>query len=165
MNFLIWNSRGTGSRNFSNLVREISSFYAVDFFAILETRCSGNKAVDICSKLNFDNFEIVDAMGFKGGIWCCWSNKFRGIEVIAKNSQFIHLRIQKNTGEFWWLTIVYGSPIALNRRSLWHDLEQVASYSLGPWCLAGDFNSTLLASERSSLNNNNSADRDFCVFV
>ena len=55
MNFLIWNSRGTGSRNFSNLVREISSFYAVDFVAILETRCSGNKAVDICSKLNFDN--------------------------------------------------------------------------------------------------------------
>ena len=41
MNFLIWNSRGTGSRNFSNLVREISSFYAVDFFAILEIDVAG----------------------------------------------------------------------------------------------------------------------------
>lgn len=165
MNFLIWNSRGTGARNFPGLVREIASFYSIDFMAILETRCCGSKAVNICNKLGFVNYDIVDAMGFKGGIWCCWNNKFRDIEIVCKNSQFIHVRLQRDTGEYWELTIVYGSPNPSNRRILWHELEQMSSNIVGPWCLAGDFNATLLASERVSSSNGGFADRDFNLFV
>ena len=83
--FFVLEFKGTGACTFPNLFRELNSFYSLDFVAILETRCSGSKATSICSKLGFSHTVIVDADGYRGGIWCLWSNKFRSVEVSCTN--------------------------------------------------------------------------------
>ena len=165
MNCLIWNTRGTGSRNFPNLIRELTSFYHIDFIAILETRCSGNKALNICQKLGFHYFEIVDADGFRGGLWCLWSSRFHSIKVVSKHSQFIHLQMEDTRGQFWWFTVVYASPSPHIRRALWRDLSMVQVRSSEPWCIAGDFNATLAVDDRNSLNGVSMPDQEFISFI
>ena len=46
MNCITWNSRGTSSKGFPKLVRELVEKYEVDIFSILEPRCNGEKAVE-----------------------------------------------------------------------------------------------------------------------
>ncbi|XP_028806314.1 uncharacterized protein LOC114761155 [Neltuma alba] len=87
---------GSGSRTFPSLIRDLVSNHGLDFVALFETRCGGRKAHQIASQLGFRYFEIVDADGFKGGIWCCWSEKFKTVEVVETNQQFIHLRLENH---------------------------------------------------------------------
>ncbi|XP_028786509.1 uncharacterized protein LOC114742412 [Neltuma alba] len=154
--------QGTGSRSFPQLVRELTSFYSLDFVAILETRCSGAKAVDISKKLGFQFSEIVDAEGFSGGIWCLWSYKIRCVECVSKSPQFIHLKIETYADQVWWFTVVYASPVVAKRRPLWRELLALQCHVNGPWCVTGDFNATISASERSPAG---AIDRDFNSFV
>lgn len=119
MNFLLWNACSTGAHHFSNLVRQMSQFHGVDFIAIFETRCSGNKAIHTASKLGFQNMEIIDADGFKGGIWCVWSEKVGSVEIVVRHPQFMHVRIRSHDHRVWELTLIYASPNPLKHRELW----------------------------------------------
>ncbi|KAI9070746.1 hypothetical protein K1719_047292 [Acacia pycnantha] len=73
LNYILWNVRGAGARSFPSLIRGIAHSFGVDFVALFETRCSGSKAHRIANMMGFPNFKIIDADGFKGGIWCLWS--------------------------------------------------------------------------------------------
>ena len=163
MNLLIWNSRGTGSQSFPNLIHELRKFHCLDFVALLETRCSGDNAKRIINKLGFKHSAIVEADGFKGGIWCMWSDKLANLEVVEKNAQFIHFKVIDQKQLSWFMTIVYASPSPAKRRELWRDLIDVGSRVNLPWCLGGDFNATLLDTERKSKARcRKSFDREFC---
>ena len=74
MNCLFWNCRGTGSKTFTGLIRELCQRYHVDFLALLETCSSGPKARKVARQLGFKNQFVVDSMGFSVGIWICWKD-------------------------------------------------------------------------------------------
>lgn len=44
--------------------------------------------------------------------------------------------------------MVYGSPIPMNRNSLWSFLKRCSASMRGPWIVMGDFNAILSDSER-----------------
>ncbi|KAF7831789.1 putative ribonuclease H protein At1g65750 family [Senna tora] len=91
MNYIIWNSRGTGAKTFPGLVRDIKHRHDLDFLALVETRQSGDKACSIIKKFGFDGSERVDATGFMGGIWCLWRKDRTHIDVLFKHPQLIHI--------------------------------------------------------------------------
>ena len=70
------------------------------------------------------------------GVFKCFKNKT--------------IKVQSCRDQVWWLTIVYASPTTQLRRIPWRDLLQLIVNDSDPWCLAGDFNATLVVDERKS---------------
>ncbi|KAK4275212.1 hypothetical protein QN277_018336 [Acacia crassicarpa] len=166
MNFLIWNSRGTGARSFPALVRDLKSHYHLDFLAIVETRCAKESSVRRARQLGFPNMELIDCVGYSGGIWCFWDQTIVSISVLERHHQYIHLQVNGTSGCSWTLTVVYASPSCVPRRALWDNLSRLAQTVQGAWLLGGDFNGTLLHCERrSNASFRCSIDREFVRWV
>ncbi|KAI9092023.1 hypothetical protein K1719_027958 [Acacia pycnantha] len=160
MNYIFWNSRGTGAKAFPSLVRELTKKQNLDFLAILETRCGGEKARKIATSLGFDNFKVVDAQGYSGGLWVLWKNNNWKFEVLGTHDQFIYVTLDMENTIFF-ITAFYGSPNPVKCRVLWAALRDLSSLILGPWCIGGDFNSTLYMHDcRSSRGIGSCIDRD-----
>ncbi|KAI9113036.1 hypothetical protein K1719_015968 [Acacia pycnantha] len=135
-------------------------------FPTKQNKCGGDKAQCITEMMGFSNVKIVDADGFKGGIWCLWSDKFRQVDVLSSTNQFVHVRITNHLLQTWEMTLVYGSPNIVKRRViLWRDLMQLSLFVHVPWCLGGDINAILATDKRSSWGSSRCPDREFCKFV
>ncbi|KAF7812620.1 putative ribonuclease H protein At1g65750 family [Senna tora] len=63
MNYIIWNSRGIGSKSFPSLVRDLKRGHKVDFLVVLEPHQCGSNAVNFIRKFGFDEHDRVDASG------------------------------------------------------------------------------------------------------
>ncbi|KAF7831804.1 RNA-directed DNA polymerase [Senna tora] len=165
MNCIVWNFRGTGAKSFPGLIRDLKRRFHVDFLALVETRQEGFSAQRIMDKFGFDNREIVEAVGFSGGIWCLWRNVGSRIRVVQKHNQFIHFHILENRRS-WFLTVVYGSPHYAQRRELWSNLKDIGMSMVDPWCIIGDFNAFLFHHEKFGGSANGSRpDRHFLDMV
>ncbi|KAJ4835906.1 hypothetical protein Tsubulata_006169 [Turnera subulata] len=62
----------------------------------------------------------------------------------------MHMRVVDSNSSFLF-TVVYGSPKEAWRQYLWRNLEVLASSSIEPWLLAGDFNAIIASEERRNL--------------
>lgn len=69
MNLICWNCRGTASKGFVGLVKDMKREYSASFIALLETHSSGTVAKRIAKRIGFENQFIKDARGQAGGIW------------------------------------------------------------------------------------------------
>ncbi|KAL4374736.1 hypothetical protein AHAS_Ahas05G0211600 [Arachis hypogaea] len=93
----------------------------------METRISGDNARNAIRNLRFNHFIMEEAQGFAGGIWICWNNDNLKITKLESHSQYIHTKIEAPYKEKCYLTAVYASPQAQNRRSLWPLLQNIAN--------------------------------------
>jgi hypothetical protein len=91
MNCFIWNCRVAGGKYFSNIVRDCTKMYSIDFLVILEPRISGERANSVIESLGFDSKAKVDAIGYSGGIWCLWKFSSVNITIISSSLYAIHL--------------------------------------------------------------------------
>ncbi|KAF7841373.1 reverse transcriptase [Senna tora] len=135
------------SNSFPGLIKDLKRRHHLDFLAILEPRQSGTNDLKIIRKLGFDKYELVEATGFAGGIWCLWNSSKIQIEIIMKHSQFMHLLV-RDGNTHWFLTVVYGSPHYNARRELWDHLKLLQLQISLPWVLAGDFNAFMFSHEK-----------------
>src|ERR1044072_8801018 len=110
MNALCWNCRGTKSKGFRSLIRDISSMYSVSLLILVETQVSGTVADNIISNLGNDSYAKVDAVGRSGGIWCLWKSCDWQVLIMDTCNQAMNLKINWRGDEPWVLTAVYGSP-------------------------------------------------------
>lgn len=93
MNFMLWNLRGTGSKSFPSLVRDLKTHYKLDFLAILETRSDELKTEQQIQKLGFSKCDFTVAGGYSGGIWCLWEEVLMKVEVKEIHKQYMHFQI------------------------------------------------------------------------
>ena len=165
MNCLFWNCRGTGSKAFPGLIRELCQRYFVDFLALVETRSSGPKARKVARQLGFKNQFVVDSMGFSGGIWICWKDDIGKLSIIESSDQFIHVKVV-NDNFSCYITSIYASPNRMKRRLLWNRLVELKDDVRDAWCVGGDFNCVLYDNERrSNAQSSGQADKDFIKWV
>lgn len=148
MNYIIWNCRGAGKKNFANLIKDCARIHHLSFVAILEPRISGDRADKVINSPGFDGLVKFDPLGFSGGIWCCWMKSQISIHVAQVHQQFIHLHIDPRNNGGWFLTVVYAHPQERKRLALWEELQVIKNTMNGPWCVAGDFNSMVFESEK-----------------
>ncbi|WJX67493.1 hypothetical protein P8452_51955 [Trifolium repens] len=136
-----WNVRGAGSRSFPSMIRDFCSRHCIDVLIVLEPRISGPTVDKVILKLGFDHHVRVDATGFSGGIWLLWKDTGYDVVVVKSTKQILHIRFnQRNGGDCWELSCVYGSPRGTERVKLWDDLREIAYQISNPWLLMGDFN-------------------------
>nr|GMC73934.1 protein CASP-like [Ipomoea batatas] len=55
-------------------------------------------------------------VGFSGGIWILWNSSVN-VNVLNTHPQFVNLQVDDKRSHHWLLTVVYGSPNMLLRRS------------------------------------------------
>ncbi|XP_057444827.1 uncharacterized protein LOC130737074 [Lotus japonicus] len=145
---MCWNCRGTNSRGFPNLIRDLKRLHNMEALFLVETHSSGEKARKVAASLGFDSSEIVDGNGQAGGIWCLWDSNAVTIVKLFSSPQLLHLSIQRKNESVWFITAVYGKPHYMGRRELWSQILAIHDNMNDPWCLLGDFNATLHDHER-----------------
>ncbi|XP_057452371.1 uncharacterized protein LOC130744196 [Lotus japonicus] len=148
MNWLIWNCRGAGKKNFVSFVKDCTRIYNLGFVAILEPRIGNFRADQVIKRLGFECVVKADPVGYSGGIWCCWKPSVISIRVINVSRHCIHLHVDPNNQGGWFMSIIYAHPQESLRLSLWEELKSYKNQLQGPWCAAGDFNSISCESEK-----------------
>lgn len=106
--------------------------------ALLEPHMSGTHADKVCCKSGFDNWIIIEAVGFSGEIWLFWK-QIVDIESIVTHPQFVLFLVNHDTVK-WYLSVVYDSLNAQLKRKLWEELDHAILKIDGPWISLGDFN-------------------------
>ncbi|KAL0444647.1 UNVERIFIED_CONTAM: LINE-1 retrotransposable element O protein [Sesamum latifolium] len=84
-----------------------------------------------------------------GRIWLAWNAVEVGVEVLMVAEQFIHCRlVNKRTSSTCLIFVVYGECDPVRHRLLWGGLQSIsADINDVPWCVLGDFNTVIDASE------------------
>lgn len=147
---MIWSVQGAGSRSFVVALKELVSVNQPNVLTLVETHMGGEQALKIASILGYSGHTRVDAQGFRGGIWVYWKPELVSVEPILKHNQHITMDITRVFGQPWYFTAVYASPDPAKRKDLWSELKDFDSTHNKPWLIAGDFNDTRAAWERSS---------------
>lgn len=60
----------------------------------------------------------------------------------------MHLSVKRGAGDFWDISLIYGSLQRGSRGALWEDLKRIHNLVSGPWCAIGDFNVFLIRMRR-----------------
>ena len=90
---LFWNARGARSDDFFYAVANIVKINSVDILAICEPCVQIQKSRDSLLRIGFSDFEVVEAIGFSGGIWLLWNKSKVSVSIIDKNSQSISVKV------------------------------------------------------------------------
>ncbi|KAL1300646.1 uncharacterized protein LOC107613288 [Arachis ipaensis] len=122
----------------------------------METHISGQRGEAVWKKMGFDGHFIKEARGQSGGIWCLWDSSKWKVDILAHNSQMVHMKVKSGSSPYYFLTAIYGSPQRINRNYLWDDIRSIHNEINLPWCLIGDFNALLHDHERHDGSNSNS---------
>ena len=78
-----------------------------------------NRTEEVSTILGWNNWFVVEASGFKGGLALMWVNEL-DIEVLNSSNQIIHCKVKSESVNNKWLMIrVYGSPYAKDKTLLW----------------------------------------------
>ncbi|CAN1146793.1 Putative ribonuclease H protein At1g65750 [Linum perenne] len=86
-----WNCRGASHDNFFKAFKSYMKEYSPEVVILVEPKISGAKAEKVCSKLGFDEYCRVEAVGFSGGIWVLWHPSNVILKVIEMSNQILHL--------------------------------------------------------------------------
>lgn len=133
-NILIWNSWGVGGKSFVRLIMDMKKRYRFNFLELLEPRQKSEKAEMIAKRLSFKCMEVVQAVGFSGGIWCLWDEEL-DFSVTYKHQQVMHGVFNLGKPDAWDLSIVYGHPKQHLRRALWQQLRAIKEACANKWCI------------------------------
>ncbi|XP_034211169.1 uncharacterized protein LOC117624139 [Prunus dulcis] len=98
--------------------------------------------------LGFSNFEVVDPIGFSGGLWLLWNANKVKVEIIGTSDQTISAYVSWSGRSPWIFTGIYANPCSTKRAKLWEYLNFVANCHQMPWLIAGDFNDMLKTDEK-----------------
>lgn len=90
INICSWNYRGARTRTFPRLVKELRKNYGVQALIIIEPRVSSKRADTIVAKLGYDKSHRVEVVGFSGGIWILWKDRYVDFKINSSTSQIIH---------------------------------------------------------------------------
>ncbi|PKI63698.1 hypothetical protein CRG98_015888 [Punica granatum] len=126
MNILVWNCRGSGSREFCRSMMDLIHQHGPDIIIILtETRLSGDRAQQIAGTFPFYGFACAPTRGLLGGIWMLWRTERVQVDLLESTEQEIHAIIQVSSSSFsWLLSSIFASPRLKERKILWANLRK-----------------------------------------
>lgn len=163
MNFLARNCRGTTTRGFPTLIKDLKREYDASLFFLFETHVSGLQAQQQARHIGFSGSFLVDSRGQAGGIWCLWDAGSWRVEILESADQFVHSRVTWRGRFSWLITAVYASPRHNGRLQLWDELRCLTDTVDEPWVVLGDFNSIMAPHKRKG-GSSNFSDRNMISF-
>lgn len=151
MSYISWNCRGPGNprtvRALSDLIRDHKPI----FVFLIETISFSNKIEELRIKFGFDHCFSVDRIGRGGGLAILWKQVAQ-CQVEGYSNNHIDMVFMENNSASWRLSCYYGFPERSKRREAWRLIQRLANISDIPWCIWGDFNDLLFATDKKGLN-------------
>lgn len=148
MKHLSWNCRGLGNPRAVRHLRDLVKSHNPTLLFLSETLVKKDVIAELSSKLGFADFFAVDVVGRSGGLAVLWKSVLN-CRVIGSSANFVDVHILENSIPVWRLTCYYGLPDRERRHEAWEMLRQLARVDPLPWCIFGDFNDMLFASDKS----------------
>ncbi|KAL0289210.1 UNVERIFIED_CONTAM: hypothetical protein Sradi_7078300 [Sesamum radiatum] len=137
------------SDGFFNSVGQLVRDRGVQVLGILETRVRRGNVQLVRSGLLPGWRWFDDYSGPGSRIWLAWDELEVGVEILRVAAQIIHCRLlNKRTSTTCLMSVVYGECDTIRRRLLWAELVSISADMVDiPWCVLGDFNVVVDASE------------------
>lgn len=146
---LYWNCRGIGNSPTQSMLHHLLHVNSPDLLFLSEPM---NPFLSFISNgvhsFGFDSF----LSNINNSLWCLYkSSSNYNPSLIDQSDHHITIKSFDSSSSSSSLTIgVYGSIDFRTRRSLWNYLT-ITSSTVLPWSVIGDFNATVLASEKLSI--------------
>lgn len=144
-----WNARGLGGPqafcDLHRLIRETSP----DLLFIFEYRISNHAVTILKSRLNFDNYFVVNHNGSKGGLFVMWQNSIR-LSILSYSCGHIDCMLFYTSNSFYF-TGSYDNPITNDHFLSWLLLKKIISTHTNAhlgWIVGGNFNEILFDHEK-----------------
>lgn len=85
----------------------------------------------------------VPSHGTAGGLLIAWKGDSYDL-ITTEYGTFLSVKLQeKQQGNLWWITCVYGLSINADKSDFWIELNDIGNLIDAPWCTSGDFNEIL----------------------
>lgn len=147
MNCLSWNCRGLGNPRAVRCLGDVLRTQKPEIVFLIETLSLDARIKDLCRKFGYAHHFTVDSVGRSGGLALLWKHNVL-CSVIGHSSNFIDAHIFNQGVPDWRLTGFYGYPERSSRRDSWSLIQSLSSHSSLPWCIVGDFNDMLSATDK-----------------
>ncbi|GLU10723.1 hypothetical protein SLE2022_275090 [Rubroshorea leprosula] len=147
MSILCWNCRGLGNPRAVRSLIELVGLKKPAVVFLCETLLDGRGMDRIRQRLRFHNCFTVDKIGRSGGLVMLWTSEV-SLSLLSYSTNHIDMEVEGMGGCKWRLTGYYGCPERHRRRRSWALLRELASRSLLPWLICGDFNDILRQDEK-----------------
>ncbi|XP_039687912.1 uncharacterized protein [Medicago truncatula] len=147
MSLVAWNCRGVGSPSAIPDLKYLVRHFNLDLLFLSETLAHRNKIEELRFLLGYDCCFLVDRTGRGRGLALFWRNSLH-CQLVDFSSNHITVEINDIVLGTWRLTGYYGYPNGGRRTAAWNFLRQLSHQFTGPWCIFGDFNDILDASEK-----------------
>ncbi|CAI9088868.1 OLC1v1023316C1 [Oldenlandia corymbosa var. corymbosa] len=95
----------------------------------------------------FSSMEVIPPRLTAGGLAIAWSSTVQ-LEVVVTSQSFVCCKIVECNGLVWLLVCMYGPPNAVNRSSVWQQLNDTISALDYLILFAGDFNQILSPNDK-----------------
>ncbi|KAL2931584.1 hypothetical protein RDABS01_036994 [Bienertia sinuspersici] len=148
MSVLLWNCRGAARKGFRRNLWQLYRDHKPDFVILTETRVNLNSAKYWLEEFPFNSMEVVEPIGFTGGIIILWNEGVNKFEVFCKDDRFLHGSIQVCSSYSFLFTAVYAPTKHSQRIAIWKKIENIATSIALPWLCIGDFNQIANSSEK-----------------
>lgn len=126
---LLWNCRGCNNKEFRCNFKDIINWNNP---SIICSRMQSH--YDLMEFISFTGLFEISTDGFLGGVVLIWKQEELEKDPGAVTDQEIHDNIQvSRTSKPWLLFMVYASPILVNGKILWSNLEIVAKNNKHLW--------------------------------
>ena len=96
---LVWNVRRSSSSNFFIYLTDLISDYKPSIVILLEAPSPDDSLRRLCTRHGFSNFQFVDAMNQRGGIWYLWKHPVRTVDFISTEPALFHSLLTLEDGE------------------------------------------------------------------
>ncbi|XP_042518500.1 uncharacterized protein LOC122092229 [Macadamia integrifolia] len=149
MKTLYWNIRGIKKAAARLALRNILRDKRPDFLCIAEPMIPSDAFPTLFfNKLGFDpDFIHNERLGGVSNLWLIWRRGVAKPVVLSSSEQQISVSVQW-AQETFILSVVHAKCLRAARRELWTDLVATHPGLTTPWMILGDFNATLLSSEK-----------------
>ncbi|XP_042484689.1 uncharacterized protein LOC122064964 [Macadamia integrifolia] len=149
MKALYWNIRGIKKAAARLALRNILRDKRPDFLCIAEPMIPSDAFPTLFfNKLGFDpDFIHNERLGGVSNLWLIWRRGVAKPVVLSSSEQQISVSVQW-AQEIFILSVVHAKCLRAARRELWTDLVATHPGLTTPWMIFGDFNATLLSSEK-----------------
>lgn len=92
----------------------------------------GNLLTKLSEKLAWWREQGLMVVGLiLGGIWCLWKSNFMPVVIVSTSRYCIHQKLNPNSPDYWFFSVIYASPNVSNRKEVWQEIRDFNSTYLG----------------------------------
>ncbi|KAK6784904.1 hypothetical protein RDI58_018359 [Solanum bulbocastanum] len=144
MKLVTWNIKGVNKIYKQKELQVFLNESKTSIIASLENKVKERNAQKIIDKVTSQwQWHANHNHSDKGRIWVLWDNTTVDFTEIANTDQMIHGYIKSCSSQVeFYFTAVYGWHTVETRKSLWTQLDSIATGVNGPWLIMGDFDRT-----------------------